>query len=64
MSKWVAFLDAAKIRARVVFPHWRGPSNAVIGDRAKAISSRLRKAGRWMGAFIILKYRMLTPKFQ
>jgi hypothetical protein len=45
-SKKAPWRPRAKRRARVVFPHWRGPSRAVTGDRPTAVASRSAKAGR------------------
>ena len=33
----------AKSRARLVLPHWRGPSRAVMGERPFAVDKRVRK---------------------
>ena len=46
-SKKVAWRVAANCRARVVFPHWRGPCSAVIGARAVATASWRRESVRW-----------------
>lgn len=46
LAKLLALATEMRWRARLVFPHWRGPSGATTGERASAACTAARRTGR------------------